>query len=211
MSFILDALKKSENKRRKKSAQLPPSIHEPVAYKIARPRSWALWILALLAVNALLLTWLLGLRFDAEPEADVVTAESAVVEGVPAEVRSAVESAEPPAEKAAVVPEPKVQEKIAAEVAVVDGIGEPVTASDSDRIYRLMELPQAIRRQIPELKMSLHAFNREERAAGLVQLNNRIYREGDKIGAMLKLDEITAEGAILRYNEYRFLLPRRGE
>ncbi len=39
---------------------------------------------------------------------------------------------------------------------------------------------------------------------------DRILREGDKVTDTIRLEKITADGIILRYDGYRFLLPRRG-
>lgn len=69
MSFILDALKKSENERQRQSG---PGVFQP---RIALPRArfprWAVAIGVLLAVNLLVLLWLL-IRADGTPAAPAV-------------------------------------------------------------------------------------------------------------------------------------------
>jgi general secretion pathway protein B len=57
MSFILDALKKSEVERQRKSQ--PGLIDTPLSKSKSRLPGWAIAIGALLAVNLLVLTWLL--------------------------------------------------------------------------------------------------------------------------------------------------------
>ncbi len=78
------------------------------------------------------------------------------------------------------------------------------------KVYRFSQLPVSIQNRIPPLKMSLHAFNRDQASASLVQLNDRILREGDKVTEGVRLEKITAEGVVLIYDGYHFLLPRRG-
>jgi general secretion pathway protein B len=82
MSFILDALKKSESDRQRQSG---PALFE---VKVAPPRSraplWAMAIAALLGVNLVIVAWVL-LRHPAQTPAgmSVVPAASAVVTSVP--------------------------------------------------------------------------------------------------------------------------------
>jgi general secretion pathway protein B len=74
MSFILDALKKSENDRQR---QASPALFE---VKVAAPRRrfplWAVGLAVLLGVNMLVLAWVL-LRPSAAPSAEAVAANSA--------------------------------------------------------------------------------------------------------------------------------------
>ena len=65
MSFILDALKKSESERQRQSG---PSLFE---VKVAPPRRslpvWAVVVAALLAINVIVISWML-LRHPAQPQ-----------------------------------------------------------------------------------------------------------------------------------------------
>src|SRR3954464_9971006 len=74
MSFILDALKKSETDRQR---QASPALFE---VKVAAPRrkfpAWAIGLAALLAVNLAVLAWVL-LRQPAAPSPSAATAASA--------------------------------------------------------------------------------------------------------------------------------------
>ena len=76
------------------------------------------------------------------------------------------------------------------------------------KVYSFSQLPISIQRRIPTMKMSLHAYNRENPSASLVQLNGHILREGEMVTDQIRLDKITAEGGVLHYDGYRFLLPR---
>ncbi|HUQ11560.1 MAG TPA: general secretion pathway protein GspB [Steroidobacteraceae bacterium] len=74
MSFILDALKKSESDRQRQSA---PALFE---VKVAAPRRrfplWAVGLAVLLAVNAAVLAWVVMHRSGGEPPAAAVPANT---------------------------------------------------------------------------------------------------------------------------------------
>src|SRR5271154_4239948 len=92
MSFILDALKKSESDRQRQSG---PGLHE---VKIAPPKArfplWAIAVAILLGANMIIVGWLL-VRRPAAP-ADVSAASSAAPASAAAASRSASPHAESP-------------------------------------------------------------------------------------------------------------------
>jgi len=211
MSFILDALKKSENKRRKRSAQLPRSIHEPVAYRMTRPRTWTLWVLLLLVVNAALMIWLVVPWLKSETETTGLSAAKNFATRQTMTARAGDIGVIPPEKESdAVVDDRAISASPPMEDDLPRGVELPVPRTEK-RVFMLDQLPSSVRQQIPELHMPLHAYNRNRNGTSMVQLNNRIYREGDSIGNAMTLETITAEGAIIRFDGYRFLLPRRGQ
>ncbi|MCF6266919.1 MAG: general secretion pathway protein GspB [Desulfuromusa sp.] len=199
MSFILEALKKSENKHRENSGRNPRTIHEPMPRKTDRSRFWGLGILLLL-VNAALLFWFFGSRqpVPASQPTRVIATDTVKVKGEsvpPQTVSSTVQND--------IAPTLQKAEKQPAVMAL------PVLRNDK-QVYRFGQLPVAIQKKIPPLQMSLHAYNRADASSSMVQLNERILREGDRVADKLRLEKITADGVVLRYDGYLFLLPRRG-
>ncbi len=189
MSFILEALKKSENKRRRKSGQASPSILDLSPRKNDRSRSWIVGVLLLLLINAVILVWFFG-SWEQPVEQPQ---EIAPV------VTSSTQADLPKKDNAPIVVEQKQ--------ATIKALPLP---RNEKKIYHFEQLPVTIQGQIPSLKMSLHAYNRDDATASLVQLNDQILREGDSVTDQIRLELITADGAVLRYDGYRFLLPRRG-
>lgn len=210
MSFILEALKKSENKRRgKKSGRSSRSIYEPDTQRLAKSRFWFLGIIFVLFMNAALLIWFLA----PWKQPEVTGLETSVSDSRPLkEHRNAADSAQKSS--------PELQphsgdHKSFAHSQPQNSDGPmgikalPLPRSDK-QVYRFSQLPVTIQKQIPELRMSLHAFNRNDAAASLVQLNDRMLREKDMVTADISLEQIMADGVVLRYDGYRFLVPRRG-
>lgn len=66
------------------------------------------------------------------------------------------------------------------------------------------ELPQSVRDDLPELRISVMVYAEEPKDRFLLVNGERI-REGDTINGMV-LDEIRRDGAVFRYRKYTFLL-----
>ena len=211
MSFILEALKKSEKKYRRKGGEKPRTIHESVPHNSARFRSWMVAILILLVINTALLFWFFGDRqkLPLSPTTDI-----SLLETPPGKTGESV-SASPPTNipatennivsTSAVVQNPQMDTK--EQPAVIKPLPTP---HHDQQVYRFGQLPVSIQKQIPPLQMSLHAYNRTDANASMVQMNDRIIREGDAVTDNIRLEQITADGVVLSYDGYLFLLPRRG-
>lgn len=65
------------------------------------------------------------------------------------------------------------------------------------------ELPVTVRAGIPSLSFAGHVYSDQPRKR-LIIINNRIVREKDRIENDLVLEEITAEGVVLRYQDTAF-------
>ena len=69
-------------------------------------------------------------------------------------------------------------------------------------VMRMNELPASVRQALPTMAISVHAYSDDPKVR-LVGINNRILHEGDEVAPGLKLEQITPEGMILDYREYR--------
>lgn len=72
------------------------------------------------------------------------------------------------------------------------------TATQDDSPPLLKELPIEIRKSIPEISMAGHVYS-EIPARRMIMINNKIVREGERVGDQLKLLRITWDGVILRH------------
>ena len=214
MSFILDALKKSEIERQQQGpsdfANVPSSAESPRA-----PR-W-LWVLALLlAVN---LAVLLGvfLRDDA-PEIVPPSGQASLARPEPAAGASFSERIEEARERdtaasgsAAASPEPVAQPPVETPASEVSSAAPPQPRPRTE--FTLAALPTAdeLRAngtiQIADLHLDIHVYS-EQPADRFVFINMVRHREKSRLAEGPVVQEITPEGVILDYSGTRFLLPR---
>jgi len=220
MSFILDALKKSESERQNKRAAAISDV--PVASSRRVTGRW-LWLIgALLAVNALVLTALLlrptepqaiGTQAPPEPEpaAARATTEPPALQATLARAPDSAAARKPDPE-----PEPEPEQKPAAPVATQEPGAAPVAVAPAPArpqprpTETLLTFQEARARgavDIPDLHIDLHVFS-ESPADRFVFINMNQYRESSVLSEGPELLEITPEGVVLEYRGTTFLLAR---
>ncbi len=223
MSFILDALKKSENERQQQVpsefATVPSSPDSPGV-----PR-W-LWILgALLAINLVVLLGLL-MRPDTPatrttPGAIVGnTSAPVIVEADDFAERVAVAREAPPARPAieaadpgpAPTPDTITAEPVIETANTIAPMPEPA-AIDTSRpandnyLPTLTDLRLDGRMALPDMHIDIHVFA-EARADRFVFINMNKYREREQLSEGPTVREIRRDGVVLEYRGIAFLLPR---
>ena len=203
MSFILDALKKSEADRQQQTgaefSSIPSSSGEPNSFK------W-LWILALLLlVNIIVLVGVL-MRPDKAPdvpesvEPPQVEQPQATEPSFEERVTEAKQNQSPPAESAA--DSSPVQQQPAATVAAE----EP--SPSRPRLMTIDELRLDGTLQLPELHLDIHVFTLTIPAERFVFINMTKHRENSRLDEGPVVAEITMDGVILEHQGRTFLLPR---
>lgn len=208
MSFILDALKKSETDRQQQTgaefSTIPSSSGESQSFK------W-LWILALLLiVNFVVLVGIL-MRPDKPADTPVpIETTPPLEQSQPTEpsfeerVAEARQNQpaidEPRAEEAMADPAP-VQEQRAA--ATVVGTPPPARA----RVKTIDELRLDGSLQLAELHLDIHVYA-DDSAERFVFINMTKHREKSQLSEGPVVEEITTDGVILEYQGRTFLLPR---
>jgi general secretion pathway protein B len=75
----------------------------------------------------------------------------------------------------------------------------------SNRIYSIAELPDELKQGLPALSISTHIYS-QEKSERLASINGHIGREGQEIMSGITLESIMPDGAVLRYQGYRFKL-----
>ena len=211
MSFILDALKKSETERQQQTgaefSSVPSSSDDPPSMK------W-LWILiGLLAVNMAVLLGIL-LRPDA-PAPAPAELPSPAVETVPAQP-----SAGPSFEEQVAVA--REQQEIAAAEVLAEIPQQAVLAADPApaastttaaprrvrRVQTFDEVRMSGRLQVPDLHLDIHVYS-EVPDQRFVFINMVKHREQSRLDEGPVVSEITPEGVILDYQGTSFLLSRQ--
>jgi general secretion pathway protein B len=214
MSFILDALKKSESERQR---QAGPALME---VRIAPPRHrlplWAMLVGALLLLNIVVLAAVLVFRERSLPVAAPATAAAVTPLPVPATVPAATASAIPPL-PAAPAPALQVPPETAAPLSTNPADYVPALPAGTVRLPT-RETPEdatlptrddmvAAGQQLPEVRLSLHVFDSTP-ANRYVLINSSRLREGDSMPDGLKLERITESGVVLAWRGQRFRLQR---
>ncbi|MDK2777321.1 MAG: general secretion pathway protein GspB [Pseudomonadota bacterium] len=195
MSYILDALRKSEQQRRDdhQAAGAEPAPRWGQAAATAADRRAVYILLAIAVLVAAALIWnLLSLTTeDVSDAADLftpqppvgaagLTPEPAAVAQAPV-VEQRVDVPPPPAVVAAPAEQPPVSPSAEAGLAEVPKRALP---------------PMAALRRIPQLMINSHIYSPAADKRSVV-MNNREWREGDVIADGVVLQEITADGIML--------------
>ena len=226
MSFILDALKKSESDRQRQSG---PALYE---VKVAPPRGglppWAVAVVILLAINLMIGLWMLlrhpGARAASEaalapaaapgpaPAVAPATAGTALA-NIPAAPTPAVQTAPaPPAASAAgteaghadaLTPE----DYAPATEPAASALGGHVRRGTESGVPLYQDAATAAGTSIPQLRLDLHAYAARPQDR-FVMINMHKLHEGDTLPEGVRVDSITPDGAVLSYRGSSFLLPR---
>lgn len=138
----------------------------------------------------------------------VATPPPVVPEGERERLVSDAEQAQRLIEAQARRSEPPSQPAAAAADTADPAPAEPDDADWSpDRAEHLevWELPLSVRRELPELKLSIHVFSAEP-SERFVLINGERRLEGEDLGEGARLAEISRVGAVVDFRDYRFLL-----
>jgi general secretion pathway protein B len=230
MSFILDALKKSEFERQRQS--VPGLVDSGVARPRPRLPAWAIALGLLLAVNLLVLLFVLMRSFLASPHAQATavpprSATAAVGVAAPAAGNGhfspldapvyapEVPVASPPP-AAAGVPGPEFVKpaNVGGPVAIKAHRRDPLLTdedykvNDDELLPTINEVTLTGAQALPELHLDVHVFATRP-AERFVYVNMRKYHEGATLQEGPTIERIRRDGVILSYQGLRFLLPRQ--
>jgi general secretion pathway protein B len=196
MSFILDALKKSESERQQQGSAEFSSV--PTSSEKPNPARW-LWLLAvLLSINFAVL---IGVLMRSEPTPSEAVAEQ------PTQISNVGETTEAPAPDEAASFEKQIA--VAIEEHEEPEEPEPPPQPTSRAIMPTIDqlrLDGSL--QIAELHLDIHVYS-EDPAGRFVFINMVKHREKSRIAEGPIVSEITLDGVILRYQGRNFLLPRQ--
>lgn len=205
MSYILDALRKSEAERRQGRVpdlgQQVQMVHKPKS----RPSALAVWVAVGLMLNALVLTAVFwpepaaqqtgdgpaaGASTPAEPEETPPVEDTGPVESTSAELPDQLTPA-PPAST--------LRERPTIIVPSQTLVGErtppgPVGAASGPAPH-LVEMPLAFQKSIPDLVFNSHLYASEP-SSRRVMINSQYLRAGDVFSGM-RVERITEEGVVL--------------
>jgi general secretion pathway protein B len=244
MSYILDALKKSQKQRRRGSVPDVLTVQEIMVQQPAGRRLWRIVAACMAVLVVLALIWFFERRgWDTRKTAtpSSVSGPAAVSPDMPVVSRKipdrsgndpedgqrgagslaahgnvATETDHPETRKKAPeqaakpdVPAANVRSALTpvpknAPVEPPERAAEPLPTAEN-RLYRLQELPDQLRRALPEFAITAFMYSGQP-SSRMVRINGRLMKEGEELPPGVRLDEITPEGVVLKYRGYRFVV-----
>jgi general secretion pathway protein B len=238
MSFILDALKKSETERQRQS--VPGLMDTRIANRRSRLPLWAVLLAVLLVANVIVLVVVLMRSSPAASTAAKAGGNRAA--DVPSSAASAaadhfspmdsnpaspvyapeipVAAATLPAQNAApaLPPRPAVVPRLADELKVpplrsvrrADPVltDEDAKSDDDEVLPTINELSLSGSQSLPELHLDVHVYGTKP-SERFVFINMRKYHEGTTLQEGPTVEHIRRDGVILNFHGLRFLLPRQ--
>ena len=206
MSFILDALKKSETDRQQAGSAEFAGV--PTSSATQRVPRW-LWILgALLVINLIVL---LGLLL--KPEVNPVPAATVKAEAsVPIDVAAFAEQVAEAKQNVPASEEPRLQTSSPAPIPVRTTNRAPSVVIASEPMQTvLLPTVQELRADgtlaLPDLHVDIHVYS-EVPTDRFVFINMNKYNEGSRLAEGPIVKEITTDGVVLDQNGTVFLVPR---
>jgi general secretion pathway protein B len=210
MSFILDALRKSEAERQKQDA--PGFVHVPDGSQRKSARKWFWLVAGLIAVNLAVLAVVLlrpdtavnSIRTNTSTNAiETKPVANTVTDVVAGPVIMQPGSAEPAT--GAVQQQTSANRSVTAnpvnsfDIAPTAAVGESFATFNNLRAQGVLILP--------DMHLDIHVYSGQP-ADRFVFINMRKYKERDALAEGPLVKEITPEGVILEYQGTSFLLPR---
>ena len=227
MSYILEALKLSEQSRRQNAVETQYSLLPAVVEEREPGPSWRYPLLAgALLVNAVALAIWLRTTAPAStpavlaPQPTPATVQPAAAVAASASTQAVVPSATPtgpvgiasspaiPLRAAAPSAAAHALSTLAAEpLAVKDATGNTVAAKPAkvdaaEEPIAAEGMPMSIRKQLPPLSVTGVVHNAE--ASNMVIINDRPLREGEEVAPGLTLEKILDNGVLFNFKGYRF-------
>lgn len=215
MSFILDALRKSESDRQQ---QTGPGLAD-VQYRSLSTRKniWIPLLVIVLAINAVILAWVMnsdssdsdeGARLTGQRNAPALS-ESSEIRPLSGEIvenrfTATIEEPKQTAIDASNQPLP-AEQQFTADPSASEGVTEAGTIQDG--LPSLQQLTLAGDISVQPMHLDIHVFSKV-RAERFIFINMKKYQEGDNLAEGPAVDEITSTGAILSYQGMQFTLDR---
>jgi general secretion pathway protein B len=210
VSYILDALKKSDSERQQRQG---PTLATVQQQHYVYQRSNKSWVMLFLAALAMVLSvagfWLYQMGYlklslprpvvlsqpIATVKSEIPAQQAAPAVSAPGPMVGSVDSNKAAAEYASTMPAPT-----SAPAPVGQNIND--TMPPAGTLLELWQLPAALRAGVPPLNFSLHVYSTRRDQRSII-INNRMMREGEYVNPQLALSAITPDGVVMKYrNEY---------
>ncbi len=206
MSYILDALKKSDKERQHQSSSLPLRELAPLASKRRKSAIWPVILPTLL-----FLVIIGGGSFWFFTSYSLVPVQPAKNPVQKQPVKLTTEPVQKQAEQPPPAPIIEYEVFEPAPIYNVETVGELITSTEQlenlapkyPDLIHMEELPADLLQTLPKLEFAGHAYSQTPQDR-LIIINNKIVRENSLITDNLILKEILPEGVVLSYKTIDF-------
>ena len=190
MSYILDALRKSEKERQQKSerGKTETGVLIPRPPRYAHNKRLPL-LGGVIFLSLVVILFILGINDNNKP------AEKSAIQGKPTGLKSTLKSVSV-GENENKYQSSNTEKKLTA-----------LSAKKFSDLPFLWALPENIRQNIGPLTVSIHVYA-QEASRRILFINNREYRAGEQTSQGPKIESIEPQGVILSYRGEYFKLPR---
>jgi general secretion pathway protein B len=230
MSYILDALRKSDQQRQ--HAKAPTLLTAQSTLEVPHQRTYAFnaWLAAAMICAGILIGWLRPWQSESPlvsdhpvvvrlpvstPDPTVAVPERSGAVGIRKSREQATVSLPPPfsatATQSVIAPASTLNSTAISQPA---SNAKPIETSDIGRnpvpdnrekaVLTLGELPAAIRQEMPAILIAFHQYSNIP-ADRRVMINNTVLRQNEYIAPGLRLEQITPDGVVISYQGYRFM------
>lgn len=224
MSYILDALRRADAERERGSVpsihaqSVPPGSSPSREGRGVHPMVWVVAGLGLALLLSLAWQWV-GREPAREPVAAAESAPAPALAPVAAPMPPPVADSSgatamptlppvPATAQQSLPPVPAVKPAPATAAVgptVKNAAATPAPGASAARVPRQDELPEDIRRQIPQFAVGGSIYS-ESAASRFIILNGQIFHENDKVLPDLVLEQIKLKSAVLRFRNQRFTI-----
>ncbi|PCI09083.1 MAG: hypothetical protein COB77_00925 [Gammaproteobacteria bacterium] len=217
MSYILDALKKSEQRRGHGEIPNVQTIHSSsLNYREEKKSYWPYVLITAIILNLIVVIYFI---FYKEEKPVIITAhhsEQATTKTLAVAIEKQITApANNPVKTAATidtidnntVDENRIKTPHTTQhnTKKTRNDIDPRPASYQQETVEYFDLPKAMQQQIPTITISAHIYSTNPLQRSIV-INNKLLEEGDHIMDELSLHEITKDGAVFDFRQTRFYL-----
>lgn len=227
MSFILDAIAKSEQERRQLEVPGAESLSIPLENKTQNKSRLVLLVVVALLLNAVVITlWLQADKSaqmpivqiaEVEPEKPIqIKHNSEVNPPEPVVIEQAVlgqveeTAAEPSDEPAQEIAQDETEGWVRIEPdSLSNSLQQVDTARDTQIqetgqlvVSQLYDLPASVRKDLPTVKFSGHLYSSNPASSVVFLDNQRPVMQGQQIVDEVFLHEITSDGVVVKFRNY---------
>lgn len=214
MSYILDALKKSEQERGHGSVPGVQTIHSSsLNYHNDKKPVWPFLLFVLVFINISVLVYFI---FSKQQPEIISTAQTETVNNTVTDSETIINNLnttqERPASSIALInsqqndlppQNTKTEETSHNTTTIALPVKQESTIEQTTKVISLHDMPLNIRQHIPAMEFSAHIYSTTASRRSMM-INGRFMEEGDLVADDLILNEITIDGAIFDFQGHRF-------